>query len=51
MRKTIVTFIMKCLFMKGYHVSKNPAKKADRKKADKEAPLQASLSEGREVGL
>jgi hypothetical protein len=49
MRKSIITFIMKLLFMKGYHVSKNPAKKADRKKETQELPLQASLSEGREV--
>jgi hypothetical protein len=49
MRRAIVTFIMKLLFMNNYHVSKNPAKKVNReKKAEQEEPLQneAGISEG-----
>jgi len=43
MRRAIVTFIMKLLFMNNYHVSKNPAKKVNREKKEvKEEPLQKS---------
>jgi hypothetical protein len=48
-RQTFVEGIMKLLLMKNMHISHNPSRKKDRKKADKELPLQTSLSENGEV--